>query len=394
MHAFDGATPVEDIFAYVDRLRATPASRDDLLGLLPEQAPLYAGRSANQVERIRGYLLASFETTGLPAAAVDYVLEELETGLDPYAVAAAAKALRGAHVVPDQAVPLLLKAIDRIRLSDDFVCFEPADAATSGRPSTTALMELLRTLTWLGRRAVAALADLKAMVEPGAAALAPAVRLEIDKAIDAVSRSGPPTAHACCAGPVNSAAAELSAARYHEADVRKLGLQDQNGRLLSFAEFFLGRPSVMTFFYTRCMNPEKCSLTITRLARLQSRICEEGLHGDVNIGAITYDPAFDLPRRLYAYGTDRGMRFDQRNRMLRTVGAFEPLRRQFDLGVGYGAVTVNRHRRELFVLGGSGVPILAARRTLWDEDEVLGTLKRALACADGADSRAGDEDST
>ena len=65
------------------------------------------------------------------------------------------------------------------------------------------------------------------------------------------------------------------------------------------------------------------------------------------------------------------------HRMLRTLGAFEPLRRQFDLGVGYGAVTVNRHRRELFVLGGSGVPILAAPRTLCDEDEVLGALKRA-----------------
>jgi protein SCO1 len=163
MRAFDGATPVEDILAYVDRVRAAPALRDDLVGLLPEQAPIYAGRSANEAERIRGYMLASFETTGLPPAAIDYVLEELESGLNPYAVAAAAKAMRGAHGIPERAAPLLLQAIDRIRFSDDFVGFERGAAGPVGRTSTTALMELFRTLAWLGPRAGAALGRLQAM---------------------------------------------------------------------------------------------------------------------------------------------------------------------------------------------------------------------------------------
>ena len=79
-----------------------------------------------------------------------------------------------------------------------------------------------------------------------------------------------------------------------------LELEDQNGSVLTFADFPFGRPSVVTFFYTRCMNPEKCSLTITKLARMQKRIRDEGLHGRVNIGAFSYDPAFDLPRRLRA----------------------------------------------------------------------------------------------
>jgi cytochrome oxidase Cu insertion factor (SCO1/SenC/PrrC family) len=388
MRAFDGATPVEDILAYVDRVRAAPALRDDLVGLLPEQAPIYAGRSANEAERIRGYMLASFETTGLPPAAIDYVLEELESGLNPYAVAAAAKAMRGAHGIPERAAPLLLQAIDRIRFSDDFVGFERGAAGPVGRTSTTALMELFRTLAWLGPRAGAALGRLQAMIGPEAGAFAPAVRVEIEKAVAAMSRAAATAPHACCAHAENSAAADPCASRSEvEDDIEGLELQDQSGAVLTFADFFRGRPGIMTFFYTRCMNPEKCSLTITQLARLQRRICEQQLHGRVNIAALTYDPAFDLPGRLHAYGTDRGMMFDQRNRMLRTTGPFELLRRRFDLGVGYGSVTVNRHRRELFVLDGKGVPILAIPRTRWDEDQVLGSLKSALASADHAKDR-------
>jgi cytochrome oxidase Cu insertion factor (SCO1/SenC/PrrC family) len=380
MRGFDGATPVENILAYIDRVRATPALRDDLVALLPEQSPIYGGRNANEAERIRGYLLASFETTGLPPAAIDYVLEELESGLNPYAVAAAAKAMRGAHRVPERTIPLLLRAIDRIGLSDDFVCFDRGTAGSSDRSSTTALMELFRTLAWLGPRAGAALGDIKAMIELGAAAFAPAVRFEIEKAIEAVSRHDSPAISPCCAGESNSTPAESPASgSLPEANIAALQLQDQDGARLSFGDFFFGRPGIMTFFYTRCMNPEKCSLTITKLARLQRRIREQQLQGRVSLAAVTYDPAFDLPRRLHAYGTDRGMMFDERNRMLRTTGPFDPFRRSFDLGVGYGSVTVNRHRRDLFVLNDKGHAAASFPRMLWHEEEVFGALKSLLA---------------
>ena len=60
--------------------------------LLPERISLYAGRSANETIRMRGYILAAFEQVELPDAALPYVLEELESGRDAYLVAAAARA--------------------------------------------------------------------------------------------------------------------------------------------------------------------------------------------------------------------------------------------------------------------------------------------------------------
>jgi protein SCO1/2 len=378
MRAFDGATPVEDVVAYVDRVRATPALRDRLVDLLPEQAPIYAGRGTNEAERLRGYLLASFEATGLPPAATEYVLEELESGRNPYTVAAAAKAMRGAGSVPGQAIPLLLKAFGRVRPSDDFVCFEGSATAPSVG-STTALMEILRTIAWLGPRGRAAAAALRTMVGPRGQAISAAVRAEIEKTIAAVSGEGAPSGQACCAGPASAAAPGQAAGPGPSAeDIEGLELQDQDGAIISFGDFFRARPSVVTFFYTRCMNPDKCSLTVTKLGRLQRRICEEGLHGRVNVAALSYDPAFDLPRRLRAYGADRAMTFDAHNRMLRTTGRFEPLQRHFDLGVGYGAATVNRHRTDLFVLDERGDPVFGIARRLWDETEILGALKAAL----------------
>jgi protein SCO1 len=375
MSEFNGATPVADIVAYVDRVRTLPGSGDDLLDLLAEQSPIYAGRTTNEAERLRGYLLASFELTGLPAAAMAFVIEELENGLNPYAVAAAAKAVRGAHSLPERIGPLLLDAIDRLRQSDDLVYFDIRTAPVSGVSSTTALMELFRTFAWLGPRAGAALPALKAMLERNPPAFSPAVLAEIENAIVAVSRVEQPTTRSCC----TEGSSPISSIPSPEVDIAHVELQDQDGAVFRFRDFFYGRPSILTFFYTRCMNPNKCSLTITKLARLQRRACEEGLHGRVNIAAITYDPAFDLPRRLRAYGADRGMSFDDRNRLMRTTGPFEPLQRCFDLGVGYGSSTVNQHRLDVAVLDGTGRFSASFARIQWHEEDVLAALKSALA---------------
>jgi hypothetical protein len=53
-------------------------------------------------------------------------------------------------------------------------------------------------------------------------------------------------------------------------------LQDQKGALITFKDFFQGQPSIVVFFYTRCDNPMKCSLTIAKLARVQKILEAQG----------------------------------------------------------------------------------------------------------------------
>ena len=343
--------------------------------MLAEQSPLFAGRGTTEAERLRGYILASFETTGLPPEAVPFVLEELETGRNPYTVAAAARALRGALEVPADAPALLVGAIARLRGSDDVVSFERLEAIPASGKAVTALAELVRTLALLGPRAKPALADLKAIIRHEGGTFSPAIRAELAKAVEAVARPEA-SAPACCCAEDGAGTMAPRTASARRKDLADLPLENQDGTRLSFSEAFSGRPTALAFFYTRCTNPEKCSLTVTRLGRLARCLVTEELNA--NAAGITYDPGFDRPARLKTYGADRGMVFSPRCSLLRTVGPFDPLREAFDLGVGFGPVTVNRHRLDLVVLDASLGVADRFQRRLWHEEAVLDALRDAM----------------
>lgn len=368
-----GATACCDIAATIDCIRLTPDRREELVELLAEQAPVYRGLGSKEVERLRGYLLASFETLGLPDTAMPFVLEELEVGSNPHTVAAAAKALRGASHVPDRAISLLVRAVERIEGNDDYVQYDtlrPSRAAVG----STALAEIFRTISALGPRAGALRAELDAMAERSSA-FSPDVLVAIEQARHAVS--APFAGQSCCSvrpPPLAFPAAHVATS----VAIDDLPLQDQSGANFAYRDFFHGRLSIVTFFYTRCMNPEKCSLTISKLARLQRLIRKTDLQSRINLAAFTYDPAYDRPERLHAYGLERGLRYDERNRLIRTLGPLTPLQRKFDLGVGFGPSTVNRHSVELFVLDSAGAISQEFRRMQWDELVVLRTMKQFL----------------
>jgi protein SCO1 len=391
---FDRATPAEDIAAFVDSIRRDPGKQDLLMAMLVEESPIYAGRGTAEAERLRGYLLASFEIAGLPPAALPYVLEELETGINPYTVAAAARALRGSVQCPGAAPSLILAAIRRLKLSDDSVSFESFSLDSHGKADVTMLVELIRTLARFGGQGRSVQGSLEKMLRRDAAVFSPSVRHELKRAIDALSEPPALVEFDCCGSALSAVSSTGAAAAAPScSDIADLQLQDQDGTLLTFGAAFFGRPGALAFFYTRCMNPEKCSRTITMLARLQSRLIQRNLQNRVNLAAITYDPAFDRPASLRAYGADRGVRFDAHTRLMRTTGPFEPLRQHFDLGVGFGPVTVNRHRLDLVMIDDAGNVTKRFARRQWHEEEVLGALSAnlqpAAAVPDGTRKVAG-----
>jgi hypothetical protein len=98
-----------DVEALVAEVRSDPARRDELLPLLHEGHPVYDGRGESAAVRTRGWVLAAYGTVGLPPEAVPAVVETLHTALDPFSLAAAARAARGA-VAPDPVLPAALAA--------------------------------------------------------------------------------------------------------------------------------------------------------------------------------------------------------------------------------------------------------------------------------------------
>lgn len=350
--------------------------------LLAEQSARYAGRTSNETERLRGEVLASFETSGLPAEAVPFALEELETGRNPSTVAAAGRALRGASPLPAEAPELLVAAIARLQGSDDVVVLDGFPTTTSNGSPLTALADLASTLAVLGPRASRAIPALRALLQrPG---YSTSVRTELTMALEALKVTESTVDSCCCADPMEVDSPALGDARVAPSppmptELGELALENQDGIQLTFAEALAGRPSALAFFYTRCMNPEKCSLTVTRLARLARLVADTGL--DANLAGISYDPRFDRPGRLKRYGTDRGMVFAPRCSLLRTRGPFDPIREAFNLGVGFGPVTVNRHRLDLIVLDASLRVSRTFQRRLWHEEAVLRALLEACSPA-------------
>src|ERR1043165_991253 len=345
-----------------------------LLALLHENNSLYDQRGSATVVRMRGWVMLTLARTELPDAALPFLLEDLDTGVDPYLVAAAASALRS-YPHPNSAfAPFVVRAITNIRYRDDRVSLETYGAYAIGPTGTTPVRELLNTLTWLGAQARAVISEIESL-HTGPTALAKKYRPILEDVLTRL-RANEETAD-CCQLPdsVRDLFSWMRLTRTNPSSIDLTIFEDQNGQTTTLAEYFHGRPSIVVFFYTRCDNPLKCSLTITKLARIQKLLESEGLADQINTAGVTYDPGFDLPERLLNYGQHRGIQFTPQHRLLRAEDGLDSLRKHFQLGVNFIESLVNRHRIELYILDAKGQTAGYFGRIQWNEKDVV---KRAI----------------
>lgn len=339
------ALPLHAYVEQVDRARAAgaAASTSDLVALLAERHPLYAGLDANSAVRLRGYVLAAFARTGLPEAALPFVIEALETGQHPYLVGAAARALRGAPRPEAWMAPLLDRAVERMRSNDDTFSLDEFGAQWPIDFPTTAAGELEKAVAWIG---------------------APP----------------PPAPRACCAVPASILAHVhvMRSARQGRSVLADAVLEDQDGISFSAAELFTGKPAVVAFFYTRCANPMKCSRTVTALGELQSLLHEQQLGERVRVLAITYDSSYDTPQRLRNYAAARGFTFGADSRALRAAHGSDAILAAFDVHASFSDVTVSQHATELFIVDGAGQVTASFQRLQWQPAEVMREVRQAL----------------
>jgi protein SCO1/2 len=380
----------------VDELKSDPARSDLLIDLLREDHPIYDQRGTAATIRMRGWVLLAFEHLGLPQAALLFVLEELDNGRDAYLVAAAARSLRSYARSAPAIAAFLMRALANIQFHDDLVCLDryggyaisqgnTTPGTTAG--GTTAIDELLATLRWLGRSAEDAVPGMEALLadnSKGGGGLSQTQLQELHAILESLASDEPPLESSfshCCTLPMSIGAFRewLAGVRPGTEDIGSVVFEDQDGEHIKFDDFFRGRPSIIVFFYTRCTNPLKCSLTVTKLARLQKLVADRRLSGQIRTAAITYDPQFDLAERLRGYGDSRGVHMDADNRLLRTVEGIEPLRKYFRLGVNFIQSLVNRHRVEVYILDATGSITASLERIQWDENEVLDRAAALLA---------------
>lgn len=347
--AFDEHTPVDTIVAYVDTVKQNPRGKAEaLIPLLSEGHRVYSNRTANELLRLRGYAMAALERTELPDAAMQYVLENLESAFHPYSVAAAARALRGIEKPEPRISQYLLKAIFNIWQVDKPVSFTSYHVEWPQREFATGLTEIFETLTHFGSHAKEVLPVLERLAQNESENLSDRAHACLLKCIDAIREDEPGAAHRQLTMPRDTAG--QGGATRKDWPPQHLVLEDQDGVRLGWNEFFRQKPTVLGFFYTRCGNPQKCTRTIFNLAGVQDEVANRGLSGQVRVCAMTYDYLFDTPAALRSYGDARNFRFDDDYRMFRVPEGFDRLVEQMGLEVSYSGSQVTSHRIEIFVL--------------------------------------------
>ncbi len=372
----NASTTEDDVAVLVDFVKLNPSCGKWLVKLLPEQHPLFDKKSTNSVNRIRGYILASFEQVGLPDSALPYVLDELQNGLHAYVVAAAAKALRGTKEKMSAYCEFLLQAMKNIRRHDDAVSFESFHPKWQAGTYSTALIEIITTFERLGPHAKQSLPTLRDYLRDEFSDLNKAVKSRLSDAINIIENAEAPEDDCCSDSPENLMLSSYKLGKKTKRRLNDVLLEDQDGNKIKFNDFFIGKKSILSFFYTRCDNPNKCSLTVLKMGQLQAEMINAGLNSEINIGVITYDAEFDTPSRIKNYGRSRGFMFSQNHRMFRIAEGFEALRNHLDLGVNYTSSIVNHHRTELFLLNKNGKIEQGFPRMQWNAKMVIEAVRQ------------------
>ena len=322
----------------VEQLDEGLVTPEELVGLLKEQHAIYAQQSRAAVIRMRGWILYAFSRHNVPQEALPFVLEELESGIDPYTVAAAALAVTTVEQ-PETYLPYLKMALENMEYRDDKVSFDHYGAYLTKTEDLTA-RDIIN-------------ASLPTLSPPSSCC----------------SRSQPLmngfSQHKHETKPIVTDQKVLDAIKF----------EDQQGETITFKEWFSNGPTLVVFFYTRCENPHKCPKTMTKLRRIQERIGD----GTLQTAAITYDSLYDNPERLLSYGKTYGLQMSQQHRLLRACDNFDDLAHYFDLGVGRVGSTVNRHQVEAFIVDRNGQVVTTAQRLDWSEDQLLVAAKSCPA---------------
>ena len=269
---------------------------ESLVRFLDERSELYAGCNSREVIRLRSNIFSRFEVTGLPRSALPFVLEELESGHDPTSIAAAANALRYYESPSADFVPFVLAGIQNLQGHDDFVSFELCLDSES-QLKTTAQSELTKTLQWLEDDASAFVVQIEELATQDWNGLAKETRETLQSIADKLKQcKNTKPANGCCSGVRKTAGTTMYPTK-NSTTFQRIEFQDQDGKTAVFGERVKGVVTVLAFFYTRCENPRKCSLTISKLAKVQEALKQFDACC-VNILAVSYDPKFDLPHRM------------------------------------------------------------------------------------------------
>lgn len=139
-------------------------------------------------------------------------------------------------------------------------------------------------------------------------------------------------------------------------------LLDSTGRPVSLSAVTRAKITLLTFFYTYCVDPLGCPFAHTTLANLRDRVRDDRtLAGRVRFVSVSLDPTHDTPAVLASYGREfNDPKFEWRFLTARRVQELLPVLDDFGQDVSVDvdeqgrATRTLHHMLKMFLIDGRG----------------------------------------
>ena len=92
-------------------------------------------------------------------------------------------------------------------------------------------------------------------------------------------------------------------------EITDFTLVNQDGKPIRLSQY-KGRGVALTFVYTRCPQPDQCTLMSTNFAAIEKELQQHAdVYAKTHLLSITFDPEYDTPKVMRSYGASHSGRY-------------------------------------------------------------------------------------
>jgi protein SCO1/2 len=172
-------------------------------------------------------------------------------------------------------------------------------------------------------------------------------------------------------------------------EVPDFGLINQDGQRIRLSQY-RGKALALTFIYTRCPQPDQCTLMSDNFAAVDEGLQKQPeTYDKTHLLSITFDPDYDTPKVMRSYGASHTKRYaDESFRHwefatgtkdeVKGIAQFFGLRYYHDTASGKDEVI---HSLRTAVIGPDGKVVKLYRGNEWKPEEIVKELQALIANA-------------
>jgi protein SCO1/2 len=170
-------------------------------------------------------------------------------------------------------------------------------------------------------------------------------------------------------------------------EIPDFGLINQDGKRVRLSQY-KGKALALTFVYTRCPQPDQCTLMSNNFATVEKQLqADASAYDQTHLLTITFDPDYDTPKVLRSYGAGHTGRYSDETFQhwefltgskdeVKGIAQFFGLRYFHDTESGDEQVI---HSLRTAVIGPDGKLFKLYRGNEWKPEEITADLKTLAA---------------